>query len=243
MISISVISHGHALMLPSLVKQLLSFPEIAQVIITGNISEDINLPANDRLQLIYNLDPKGFGANHNHAFTLCTSPFFCILNPDITFQKNPFPQLVRDIEIYKADLVAPLVVNEGGGIEDSIRYFPTLTSLLKKLVFRFQNCYLVDTNSGVFSPEWIAGMFMLFTSRGFAKLRGFDERYFLYYEDVDICVRLWRSRLKLVIDPSVAVVHDAQRASRHNLRHMRMHLKSMLTYLICQSWRLPKIKL
>jgi GT2 family glycosyltransferase len=63
------------------------------------------------------------------------------------------------------------------------------------------------------------------------QLHGFDENYFLYYEDVDICRRARLMGLKIVCCPEVAVVHNAQRASRKNIHHMRWHIASMFRYL------------
>lgn len=242
MIAVSIVSHGHGEMVKILVAQLIELPQVSQVILTINIPEQLNLEPSDKITIVSNVDPKGFGSNHNAAFKCCNADFFCVLNPDISFVSNPFAKLAQDFEDYSADVVAPLVLNKDGGIEDSIRYFPTIPSLFRKLLFRFQNRYSVSANSKTFSPDWVAGMFMMFTSSAYQKLNGFDEKYFLYYEDVDICVRLWRSRLRLVVDPAVKVIHDAQRASRRNFHHMKLHLSSMSRYLITQSWRLPKIQ-
>ena len=72
---------------------------------------------------------------------------------------------------------------------------------------------------------------MLFRSSDFAAIEGFDERYFLYYEDVDICARLHKANKTIVADLNATAIHHAQRASRKNLRHMRWHLTSMIRYL------------
>ena len=243
MIAVSIVSHGHGEMVKTLVAQLIELPQVSQVILTINIPEQLDFEPSDKITIVSNVTPKGFGSNHNAAFKFCNTEFFCVLNPDISFESNPFAKLVQDLDGYSADAVAPLVVNKEGGIEDSVRYFPTIPALFRKLLFGYQNRYSVIANSKTFSPEWVAGMFMLFTSSAYQKLSGFDERYFLYYEDVDICVRLWRSGFRLVADPAVTVVHDAQRASRRNFHHMTLHLSSMSRYLITQSWRLPKIQL
>jgi hypothetical protein len=83
-------------------------------------------------------------------------------------------------------------------------------------------------------------MFMLFRAEAFQDIGGFNEEFFLYYEDVDICARLWKAGWKVVLHPGVSVIHDAQRASRHNPRHMAWHLSSMARYFWKHSGRLPK---
>lgn len=242
MVVVSIVSHGHGSMVTGLIAQLLGCPEISQIVITKNIPEDLVIPASPIIQVIENVFPKGFGENHNSAFGKTDGKYFCPLNPDIRLLNNPFSQFIENIEKYNADLIAPLVLNSQGEIEDSIRYFPSMLSLCKKILFNSKGRYIFNKNSIAFSPEWVAGMTMFFRSSSYMKLNGFDERYFLYYEDVDICVRLWKGGMRLLVDPSVRVVHDARRASRNNMMHMTLHLKSMAIYFSRYLMRLPKIK-
>ena len=77
-------------------------------------------------------------------------------------------------------------------------------------------------------------------SKHFKQIGGFDEEYFMYYEDVDICVRLWNSGLRVVACPSISVVHDARRMSGKNLHYFKLHLSSLFGYLFKYFGRLPK---
>ena len=241
LITISIVSHCHGPMVESLVKVLIEFSEVTKIIITKNIPEIFNCPDSSKIAIIENKLPKGFGANHNFAFMDNTTDFFCPMNPDIHLLENPFPRLIETQKWYEADLIAPLVLNKDGDIEDSIRYFPTIFSLIKKMVFNNEGTYDLVKNGEPFSPEWVAGMFMFFKSDSFKVLGGFDEKYFLYYEDVDICVRLWQHGMRLLVNPDVSVVHDARRASRKNLAHMKLHLISMAFYLVRYFGKLPSV--
>jgi GT2 family glycosyltransferase len=73
---------------------------------------------------------------------------------------------------------------------------------------------------------------MLFRSETFRALGGFDERYFLYYEDIDLCRRAARRGLAVVYDPRVELVHDARRASRRNPRLALHHARSIARYFL-----------
>lgn len=241
MIAVSIVSHGHGAMVQNLVTQVLSCPEVRQVIVTYNIPETQNCSSGSRVETIANSSPIGFGANHNAAFLRSREPFWCVLNPDIALVGNPFPALLESLKTDSAGLVAPLVTNSEGGREDSIRHFPTLTSLAIKLLGRDNSRYEIDSDSPAFCPDWVAGMFMLFRAEAYKQLGGFDEGYFLYYEDVDICVRAWNSGLAVIACPSVTAIHDAQRASRVNWKHRRWHLASMIRYLLKYFGRLPKV--
>jgi GT2 family glycosyltransferase len=194
----------------------------------------------EKLAIIDNHDPAGFGANHNVAFDRCRTPYFCVINPDIKLVDNPFPALLVCLAQEGSALAAPLVFAPDGSIEDSVRRFPTLVSLLQKASGGNDGCYQVGLGQESFFPDWVGGMCMLFRSTSFGRMGGFDVGYFLYYEDVDICVRLWKSGLRVIACPSVYVVHDARRESRRNWRFLRWHLASMLRYFYKHLGRLPR---
>lgn len=237
MISVSIVSHGHGDMVSRLVAQLQACPEVGQIIVTRNVPEALNVPG---ATIVDNPEPKGFGANHNAAFKLCDQPYWCVLNPDIELIGNPFPILLGLLQHdRRLGMVAPLVRNPGGQIEDSVRRFPTVFSIMAKVLGVSEGRHPIDSSAEIVFPDWVAGMFMLYSSEAYEKLGGFDERYFLYYEDVDICARAWRARIGIAVATSVAVVHDARRTSHRNLRYLRWHLSSMLRFLLRFSGRMP----
>jgi len=233
-ITVSVVSHNHGEMVIALINRLLMFREVSLIVVTINTPETFKISDDQRIVCINNQNPKGFGANHNAAFSYCTSDYFCVLNPDIELPQNPFPFLINFMKSYPAEITAPLVLSPNGSVEDSVRIFPTLSRLIFKALGVSRNDYQITIGMTTFEPDWFAGMFMLFRSNTYIRLNGFDESYFLYYEDVDICWRAHQLGLKIVFCPEVSVVHHAQRASRHNFHHMRWHLTSMLRYL-CKS--------
>jgi N-acetylglucosaminyl-diphospho-decaprenol L-rhamnosyltransferase len=99
--------------------------------------------------------------------------------------------------------------------------------------------YSFEVGDETFDADWVAGMFMLFRADDYRALGGFDEGFFLYYEDVDICARLWKAGRPVLACPKAQVIHDARRASRQNLRYMRWHAGSMARYLGKHWLRLP----
>jgi GT2 family glycosyltransferase len=240
-ITVSIVSHGHGSMLPNLISQILNYPEVSQIILTLNISELVKLPKNSRLILLRNDAPKGFGANHNTAFKLCTDSYFCVLNPDVTFIDNPFPKLLESQLVPVVGLVAPMIINPYGKVEDSARKFPTPLSIIKRKIFSCSDVYSYNANDSTFAVEWVAGMFMLFKAEAYGAVNGFDENYFLYVEDVDICTRLWQKKYKLLVNPSAYVVHDARRGSKTSLRHFSWHLSGIIRYFSTYIGRYPKV--
>jgi N-acetylglucosaminyl-diphospho-decaprenol L-rhamnosyltransferase len=241
LIAVSIVSHGHGSMVESLVKSLIEFPEVKQIFVTRNIPEPLALVDDSRVSVISNAIPLGFGANHNAAFSRCRQPTFCVLNPDIMVFDNPFPRLLAVLRDTGAALVAPLVKAPGGEVEDSMRYFPTLLSVATKAFRGSEGRHVAEDGQTTFFPEWVAGMFMLFRSLDFQRLGGFDEDFFLYYEDVDICVRAWKRGMRVAACTEVEVVHDARRDSRRKLRHFLWHSASVARYLWKHWGRLPGV--
>lgn len=212
--------------------------EHIEIILTRNVPEiddiyiaDIPFP----VRLVDNPSPKGFGANHNAAYKIARGDYFCVLNPDIRLMENPFPSLIAQAQQQKVGVVAPRILNPVGLREDSARRFPTPTELLRKALGGASE--VVTDSHHASAADWVAGMFMLFPSSVFRAMGGFDERYFLYYEDVDICARLALAGYKRLVCSDVAVVHDARRSSHRRFDYAAMHLRSILRFFFSDVYR------
>ncbi|MCP4089377.1 MAG: glycosyltransferase family 2 protein [Gammaproteobacteria bacterium] len=245
-ISISIVSHGQGALVSKLLADLACLSDAVrfEIILTINIPEPLPFSPADfswPIRVVENTSPKGFAANHNAAFKLATGEWFCVMNPDIRLTKNPFPVLLSEMMRSPAEVIGPAVVTPIGKIEDSVRKFPRPLSLIWKLLGHGDGRYPFSIGDRAFTADWVAGMFMLFSSDAFTRLQGFDERYFMYYEDVDICVRAWNADIKVLACPSVSVIHDARRLNRRNLRHMKWHATSMVRYFWKHMGRLPVV--
>jgi GT2 family glycosyltransferase len=235
-VSISVVSHGQAELVELLLRDLSSHSGTAiEVLLTANVPEALPFDLTRfafPVRLLSNARPQGFGANHNAAFRKCKGKYFCVMNPDIRLHDDPFPALLACLEDPQAGIVAPLIRNPAGAIEDSARHFPTPWGILKKALRASPEIEYPVSGSEPFYADWVAGMFMLVSSKLYSDIGGFDERYFLYYEDVDLCSRLARRGRRVVLCPSAIVVHEARRQSRRSLRYLRWHLSSMLRFFL-----------
>lgn len=239
MISASVVSHGHGGMVWRLVDQLVACSEVSQVIVTLNIPEEVPETLNRKVLLQQNTKPKSFGGNHNAAFAVAKNGFFCVINPDIKLVRNPFEALVGILSDRRVGLVAPLVIGPAGLPEDSMRCFLTPWSMAKRVLGVDSGAYSLRQCASDIEPDWVAGMFMLFRYEAYVKVNGFDERYFMYCEDADICTRLWRAGHRVVGCLSASVIHYAQRASHRSFKHLSWHLRSMTRYFLSHSLSLP----
>ncbi len=233
--TLSVVSHGQGPLLEHLLSDLaaLAPPLLARVIVTRNLCEPCpRVPANLAvpLQLIDNPRPKGFGANHNAAFAHSDTDWFVVANPDIRLPADPFPALLR-AGAPGVGLVAPTVLEPDGRTADSARPLPSPAALLR----RYLGGRRTARPSG--PPAWYAGMFLALRREAYTAVRGFDERYHLYCEDVDLCARLRLSGWQLRQAGDARVVHAAQRASRRSLRYLGWHLQSLARLWRSDAWR------
>lgn len=238
-VAVSVVSHGHGDLVWGLVDQLVNCSEVSQVIVTLNIPEAFPAARHARVTLVENPCPKGFGANHNAAFAQTDSEFYCVINPDIVLIDDPFATLLDESTQYCTGLIAPLVVGGNGASEDSMRCFLTPLSMVKRLLGLASDACSLYRGGSAFYPDWVAGMFMLFRSEAYEKVQGFDERYFMYCEDADICTRLWMAGYKIMGCPAVSVIHNAQRASHRSFKHFSWHVRSIARYFVRHAFSLP----
>jgi GT2 family glycosyltransferase len=212
-----------------------------EVLLTLNISNESFAPLAQYtypVVVLKNNEALGFAQNHNQAFLLAKGEFFCILNPDIRLYSDPFSNLIRILEDESVGTAAPQVLDADGHVADSARKFPNPFAILVKLFgLKFQVQY-IPTHSTIY-PDWVAGMFMLFRHETFKNINGFDERYFLYYEDVDICARLNNLGKRVALCSDSKVIHLAQRKSHRSFQYLCWHIASMLKFFLSRAyWRL-----
>ena len=238
-IHLSIVSHSQMGLVNELLRDISRLESVGrlQITIIRNVPENISpcIPDNVVINIIDNLEPAGFSCNHNFAFL--NPPlknerrWFGIVNPDIRIKMDVLTVLAGVLEQDRnVGVVAPRIVNGIGKNEDSARVLPTLGRLLLK-VAGMKGGWPTVAGQGPFEPDWIAGMFMLFSANAFEAVGMLDEGYYLYYEDVDICCRFWLDGYRVRVVPDVYVVHDARRQSHRDFRYARWHIASMGRFL------------
>ena len=223
-ITISVVSHGHTRVVQELLRRLCESYGgfIAHFVLTHNLPEAPITPPNEgwpfRFTEIFNPQPAGFGANHNRAFEHCASDFFCVLNPDIELAGDGlWPALLREAGRPGTGLAYPRLLNSDGSCQDNEREAVTPAALLRRHLFK-QPQRRVD---------WISAAFWVVPAPVYRRQGGFDERFFMYCEDTDFCLRLRLAGLALR-RAEVAVKHEARRDSRWPGRQFARHLQSLV---------------
>lgn len=242
-IHISVVSHGHAEHIERLLADLAALPNTnaLQLTLTLNIPETIEYPLNSLpfpCKVRRNTEILSFSRNHNLAFNAAPEPddalFYLILNPDTRLRGEVLEQLANALHDHKQHgiaVVGPRVVDEQGHLQENGRLFPTLGYLILKLLRREPD-NPVNEHQGMAQVEWLAGMCLLLESSVYKQLNGFDEHYRLYYEDVDLCLRLRQLGLKAAIVCDAQIVHIGQWKSRRNITHLFWHCGSAVRFLV-----------
>jgi GT2 family glycosyltransferase len=234
-IRLSVVSHGQDDLVEQLLDSLAKYCQGEHLYITliRNTQSPNNLFFKQYpfpVTILQNIEPKGFGANHNLVFTNCQEEYFCVLNPDILLCSNLFQELISCFADKSIGVVAPALVDSDGRPQDSARRYPSPGRILRRVVRRKTKGDNQFVEPRPEHPYWIAGMFMLFPAQIYQKVGGFDERFFMYCEDADICMRLDKSGYTTQLNSQVRAVHNARRASHQTLRHLRWHVASLLRF-------------
>ncbi len=247
-----------------LVDQLLGeahiFRDHLEVIIVDNASprhplED-RLSSYERVKIVRLEENCGFSAGVNAGFQRCKGPWLMVLNPDVVLCPGFADFLcaaVRDVDEDAAH-GAPIGVvgfrlrNRDGTTQLSTGLFPSLTRMVLGLLKpRKTRKYIVPSGTERQKVPWVTGSCMLIRRKCMEQLGGFDESYFLYYEDVDLCRRAMERGWTVCYEPTLEAVHldplqnrpltEPMRAiTRHaSLTYFRKHLHGW------QFWGLAQI--
>lgn len=192
----------------------------------------------------------GFAKAHNIAFRQAKGEFVMLLNPDLTVFSGQVEALLEHAEKHKdVGILGPLLQNPNGMRQESCTRFPTPMiplynrTMLGKLPWgrRALDWYhMRDTNHDTYhEAETVYGAAMLIRRNALEQIGYFDERFFMYFEDVDLCRRTWESNWKIHFVPSAKFVHYHQRESMIRMpwqlftnRLTRTHIKSAIRYFL-----------
>ena len=201
------------------------------VVVVDNDSRDGSaepLPSaaarSDRLTVHRSGANRGYAAGVNEAFRLAGDRDVLLLNPDIVLASVGQVVALLDVLDARADagIVGPRLVNLDGSTQASAREFPNLLAMAARatLVGRWPRARAAaerysrpPSPYGVTSVKWLLGAAMLVRRSAFEAVGGWDERFFLYLEDTDFCLRCREAGWDVLYAPHVALRHSHRRAS------------------------------
>jgi N-acetylglucosaminyl-diphospho-decaprenol L-rhamnosyltransferase len=191
-----------------------------EVIVVDNASTDgsVETIADLPLTIIERTTNDGFATGCNAGWRVGTAPFVLFLNPDATIDASSLHRLVDVLEHdERVGAVAPRVEHPDGSLVHSLRRFPRLRSTYARALFLHRlwpraswtdelvrdEAQYVDPSE----PEWASGACLLLRRSALVSVEGWDEGFFLYGEDIDLCRRLREAGWRLRFEPAANVVH------------------------------------
>lgn len=191
-----------------------------QVIVVDNNSPDRSLETIEDLRVLRIPQPDngGFAKGCNVGLRAGSAPYVLFLNPDATIDAASLDRLRQVLdEDERLGAVAPRIVYPDGSNTFSLRRFPRLRSTYARAIFLHRIFPRATWTDEIVrdetkyerprSAEWVSGACVMVRRSALEELGGWDEGFFLYSEDIDLCRRLWRSGRKVRFEPGAVAVH------------------------------------
>lgn len=191
----------------------------------------------------------GFGAGHNSAMLKEESTYHLVLNPDVVINPDALLAAIRFMQEHcDVALLAPKVLSSDGQQSYLCKRYPSVFDLVLrgfapdsiKRLFRGRLAHYemrdITQSEPVMQIPITSGCFMLFRTSVLKRLGGFDKRYYMYFEDFDICMRINRiSNIAYV--PAVCLIHTGGDAARKGSRHIAMFISSAARFFTRWGWK------
>ena len=219
-------------------------PEVSfEVLVVDNASPDETVRDLSRefpdAVFHFNRRNVGFAQAGNQAIGMSKGRYPMLLNPDTVVRGEGLDRLVAFMEAHPdAGICSPRLVYPDGKLQLSCRRFPTLLVLLLRIT-RFERLipgpvrhYLMADwdHMSIREVDWVIGACMVLRREALEEVGFLDGAFFMYYEDIDLCYRLWQKGWKVYYNPDVTVLHNHQRMSARLLpnRLSYVHARSLL---------------
>lgn len=203
-----------------------------------------------RLEVIRGHGNVGYGAGHDLALSRSGAARHLILNPDVRLHADAISEGLRFLRDHAGvALVTPHVVDQEGRRQFLCKRYPSLLALglrgfapeglrrrFRGVLDRYEMRDLAEHEVATGIPI-ASGCFMLARAEVLRSLGGFSSRYFLYFEDFDLSLRLGRVA-DIAYVPGVRIVHSGGDAARKGRLHQRLFLRSALTFFRSHGWKL-----
>lgn len=237
--------------------------DVRRVVVVDNDSSDDSLErlarADEGVHLVRSGRNLGYGAGANRGIAVLDDEFVLVCNPDVVVHPGAIDVLVRAIEGHeRAGIAGPRILEPDGSRYPSARAFPSWTDAAGHALLgamlpgnRFTKRYRrIDlTLDHCSEVDWVSGACFLARRSVLEALGGFDESYFMYLEDTDLCLRAERAGYTVLFEPRAVVSHvQGLSTARHPYRMLAAHHHSALRFAArtTSGWRrlgLPAVAL
>lgn len=208
-----------------------------------HLYEDFVKQYND-VEYIYTGKNLGFGKGHNYVLDRLNSDYHAYVNPDILLREDSFSKIIEYMEKNNVHAVAPRLVDQNGKFQNVYRRDVTVADMFIRMfargLFPKRVAYheLSDHDfTKPFQVPFAQGSFLVLDTSLVKQLKGFDDRYFMYMEDADLCKRINRIT-PLMYYPYTTVIHKWEKGSHRNKKLFKIHVQSMIAYMNKWGWKL-----
>jgi GT2 family glycosyltransferase len=185
----------------------------------------------------------GFGSAHNKVIPSLknNSDYHLVLNPDVVFNPQVILNLIDALKASSAAMIAPSIFYPNGDFQSSVRRFPSPIELIARRTPLLKDLFKSKIKKGMyldkdltkpFYAEYVSGCFQLYITKSFINIKGFDERYFMYLEDIDICKKLISMNQSILYYPNEKIIHSFEKGSAKKVKLFLYHLRSMFQYFL-----------
>lgn len=205
--------------------------------------------AHPQVSLEFNDSNIGFGRGNNKILSNVSSTWHCLCNPDIVIDQQTFKNMLKQIrQCEKIGILCPKFVSFDGHLQPLNKRSPILFDLFIRrfapawLLHHFERRLEVYEMRDVGYSEqcdvqFASGAFMLCRTTALKAIGGFDERYFLYFEDADLSRKMWGAGWRVRFEPSALVFHGWSRESHKNFSGLKLFIISGFKYFQKWGWR------
>lgn len=200
--------------------------------------------------IIRNKEPYGFGKNNNIGVEASKGKYIAIINPDIRIKHGSLDKLYNYMEAHPdVGMSVPKLYNLDGSHQYSIRGFITPSIFISRILTHGKDsanntkikqylCKDIDVDK-VQPVNWAVGAALFISSKLYKELGGFDLDYFLYMEDEDLALRVWKTGHPVIYVPTAHMIHNHLRASSHLGKKAWIHFKSLMTFFKKHGTHIP----
>lgn len=231
---------------PDLLRRCLnSLSEWEDVVVVDNCSGDESAEMVESefpwARVISAQSNRGFGAGANLGIGAATGEIVLLLNPDTWVGPETQAGIAKFFDSHPDAAVVGCGLFDPDGLPliSARRFYSPATVVLRRLAPVSQPVREFELLDHAFlRPErvdWVAGSGMALRKDAFDSVGGFDENYFLYFEDVDLCLRMWLAGHEVFHDRDAPVFHVESRASARSIQPLIWHLKSWMRFE--RKWR------
>lgn len=193
----------------------------------------------------------GYGAGHNRAVAQAQASYHLVLNPDAVLEEDAIAEAIRYLnENPEIGLLTPKAFWPSGERQYLCKQYPSLLDLLlrgfapkpvqqwcARRLGRYEMRGITEEEA-VHGVPIASGCFMLLQRAAFDAVGGFSPRFFLYFEDFDLSIRLRQAGWGVTYLPSVVITHYGGKAAKKGLSHVRMFISSAVLFFNQHGWRL-----